>query len=97
MNRITASSVIVLIVGSSCLAGLVHEQVTAIGLANAMDLLHGTQQAGSLQNLVVNNEQSTEGTAVESLFASLGEVGNALGNCALLGVDQQLNITGIQG
>jgi hypothetical protein len=97
MSRITVSSAIILVVGSSCLAGLVHDQVTSIGLTNAIDLLHGTQQAGSLQNLVVHNEQSADGTAVESLFASLGEVGNAQGNCALLGVDQLVNITGVQG
>jgi hypothetical protein len=96
MNKVTASSAVVLLVASSCFAGLVHDQITAVGLNNAINLLHGSQQAGSLQNLVVDNEQSAEGTAVQSLFTSLGQVGNALGNCALVGLDQELSIAGTQ-
>jgi hypothetical protein len=97
MRKITASSAVVLIVGSSCFAGLVHNQITTIGLTNAIDLLHGSQQANSLQNLVVDNKQAAEGTATENLFSSLGQVGNAQGNCALLGLQQKLNIAGTQG
>jgi hypothetical protein len=97
MNKVIRSSTVgVLILASSSFAGLIHDQATAIHLTNAVDLLHGSQQASSLQNLVVNNEQNAEGTAVQTFFGSLGQVGNTQGNCALIGLDQVLSIAGTQ-
>jgi hypothetical protein len=102
MSKVITSSVVVLVVASSSFAGLVHDQITNIGLNNAIDLLHGSQSASSLQNLVVDNEQSAEGVcgggpACQSVFSALGQVGNAWGNCGLVGLSQELQIGGAQG
>ncbi len=100
---IAASMVLVLVVGTGAFAttlGQVQDQVTQIGLTNNLDLLHGSQTGSSLQNLVVNNSQCGGGIcdtgAHESLFAALGQVGNARGDCALVGVGQTLVIAGQQ-
>jgi hypothetical protein len=103
LKVIAASMVFVLVVGSAASAdvlGQIQDQVTQIGLSNNIDLLHGSQEASSLQNLVVNNEQCATGicsaVAHEGFFASLGQVGNSCGNCALVGVAQDLVIGGTQ-
>jgi hypothetical protein len=95
------SIVVALVIASSSFAGLVQDQITAIGLSNGLDLLHGDQTGSSLQNLVVNNEQSAIGVCgggplCQTLFSSLGQSGNAWGHCALVGVDQDVDIAGAQ-
>jgi hypothetical protein len=100
-NVIRMSVVVSLVVVSSSFANLAQDQLSNIGLTNGIDLLHGSQTASSLQNLVVNNQQSTSGVCgggplSQTLFSSLGQSGNAFGNCALVGVDQALNIAGNQ-
>ncbi len=100
---IAASMVLVVVVSSGAFATMasdIQQQVTNIGLTNNIDLLHGSQTASSLQNLVVNNAQCTAGicntNAHQSLLASIGESATACGNCALVGVAQGLVITGQQ-
>jgi len=104
LKVIAASMVCVAVIVSGASAdtlGQLQNQVTSIGLVNNIDLLHGSQTAGSLQNLVVNNSQGATGicsaNACESLFASIGEAANACGNCALVGVAQTLTLVGQQG
>ncbi len=101
MGKVIVSSiVVVLVVASSSFAGLVQDQITQIGLTNGIDLLHGSQNASSLQNLVVNNQQAGSGIhesgTQQSLFSALGQVGNTWGNCALVGLNQELDIAGLQ-
>jgi hypothetical protein len=102
MCKVIGSSIVVaLVIASSSFAGLVEDQITTIGLNNAIDLLHGSQTASSLQNLVVDNEQCASGVCgggplQQSLFGSLGQVGNTWGNCALIGLTQDVDIMGLQ-
>jgi hypothetical protein len=102
MFKIIRMSVVVsLAVASVSFANLASDQITQIGLTNAIDLLHGSQNASSTQNLVVNNEQSGAGVCgggplSQTLFASLGQVGNTVGSCSLIGLSQDLSIAGLQ-
>lgn len=103
LKVIAASMVLVLVVGTGAFAtvtGTIQDQLTHITLLNNIDLLHGSQEASSLQNLVVDNSQCATGVcqavAHESLFASVGQVGNTFGNCGLVGVAQGLEIVGQQ-
>jgi hypothetical protein len=103
LKVIAASMVLVVVIGSGAFAttlGQIQNQATQIGLTNNIDLLHGSQVAGSLQNLVVNNAQCATGicdaAAQQSMFASIGEAANACGNCALVGVAQNLALVGQQ-
>jgi hypothetical protein len=101
MVKIIGTSVVVaLLVASNSFANLIHNQGTGIGLTNVIELLHGDQSASSTQNLVVSNDQSATGvcgaSAAQSLFNSLGQVGNAWGECALVGLTQDIGITGNQ-
>jgi hypothetical protein len=94
------SVVVALVLASSSFADLVQDLGTQIGVHNAIDLLHGSQQASSLQNLVVQNNQSASGVcqanASQNLLGAIGQVGNAQGNCALIGLIQDLQICGNQ-
>jgi hypothetical protein len=101
MRKIIGLSVVVtLVIATGSFAGLVQDLGTQIGVHNAIDLLHGSQQASSLQNLVVQNDQSASGicqaAASQSLLGAIGQVGNAQGNCALIGLVQDLQIHGAQ-
>jgi len=97
---ITASIICVLLIGSSAMADLANSQLTSIGVGNTIDLLRGEQQANAAQNLVVDNVQCVtgmcNGQAHEALFASIGQVGDAWGHCALVGLDQQVSAIGLQ-
>jgi len=98
---IAASMVFVLLAGSSVLADLVQDQYTGVGLTNTIALLNGEQHAGSMQNLVVDNAQCATGLcggglAEEVFFASIGQSGNAFGECGLVDVIQILGIDGMQ-
>lgn len=104
LKVIAASTVFVLVIGSGAFANVIgditQQQDTMIGLHNDIELLHGSQAASSLQNLVVNNNQNAQGVceaqAQESLFAAIGQVGNTCGNCGLVGVVQALQLQGQQ-
>ncbi len=101
MLRATAvSMVFVLLIGSGAFASLLHEQMTGIGLTNALEFIQGEQQASSLQNLIVDNSQCATGMcgslASENFFASIGEAANAWGMCGTVGVLQALGINGTQ-
>ena len=101
MLRATAvSMVFVLLIGSGAFASLIHEQMTGIGLTNALEFIQGEQQASSLQNLIVDNSQCATGMcgsfASENFFASIGEAANAWGTCGTVGVLQALGINGTQ-
>lgn len=98
---IAASIVVTMVIATSSFAGLTQDQLSQIGLNNNIDLLHGSQNASSLQNLVVNNNQAMTGVCgggpiQQSLFGALGQVGNTWGNCALVGLDQKVQIAGLQ-
>ncbi len=97
---ITASIICVLLIGSSAVADLANSQLTTIGVGNTIDLLRGEQQANSAQNLVVDNAQCAtgmcNGIANESLFAAIGQVGDAWGHCALVGLNQTVTAVGLQ-
>jgi hypothetical protein len=99
-KAIASSVVITVVVASSAFGSLLQDQIGQIGLTNTVDLLHGSQNASSLQNLVVSNSQSTGGTCgsslQQSMLSSLGQVGNAVGNCALVGLCQDLGIASTQ-
>lgn len=96
-----ASMIFTLLVGSSVLANLIQDQYTGIGLTNAVTLLHGDQQASSMQNLVVDNSQYTTGlcgdVAKEYVFAAVGQSADASGICGLVDVVQVLGIDAAQG
>ena len=98
---ITASSICVLLIGSSALAALVQDQYTGIGLLNSLDVL-GQQQVSSAQHLVAENSQSgvssRNGLAKESLFATIDQSADAGGawSQSLLGVVQELGLEGEQ-
>jgi hypothetical protein len=105
LKVIAASMVLVVVIGSGAFAtesvlGQIQNQASQIGLTNNIDLLHGSQQASSLQNLVVNNTQNATGMcaadACQSIFGSIGQSANASGNCALVGVAQTLGLAGTQ-
>jgi hypothetical protein len=100
LRVIAASMVFVLMIGSGAFAGLLHEQITGIGLTNCLEFVQGEQQASSLQNLIVDNSQCATGLcnslASENLFASIGEAATAWGQCGTVGVLQALGITGTQ-
>jgi len=97
---ITASIICVLLIGSSAFADLLNSQLTTIGVGNAIDLLRGQQQANASQNLVVDNVQHATdicaGYASESLFAAIGQVGDAWGHSALVGLNQTVTAIGLQ-
>ena len=101
LKVIAASMVFVLVVGAGAFGGIIQDLQTGIEVQNAIDLLHGSQWAGSNQNLVVDNEQCATGicsaTAQESLFAAIGQVGETTGECGLVGLAQDLQIAGTQG
>jgi len=105
MSRVVAVSMIVLLfIGSSAfgqVSGALNQiQNTNIGLSNTIDLLNGDQAANALQNLAVQNDQSTDkphGVFVsQSLFGIFAEIGHASGNCAVVGVLQNLGVIGMQ-
>jgi hypothetical protein len=100
LKVIAASMVFVLMIGSGAFAGLLHEQITGIGLTNALEFIQGEQNASSLQNLIVDNSQCATGMcgslASENLFASIGEAATAWGQCGAVGVLQALGISGTQ-
>ena len=99
-KAIAISMVFVLLAASGALADIIQDQYTGVGLTNTLALMHGDQQAGSQQNLVVDNAQCATGPcgglAQESLFAAIGQAGNAIGYCGLVDVIQLVGVDGIQ-
>ena len=101
MSKVIATSVMcVLLIGSAASADLIQDQITGIGLTNALALMNGEQHASSLQNLVVDNAQTAtgmcNGLAEEYLFAAIGQSADACGLCGLVDVVQLLGIDGVQ-
>lgn len=105
MSKVVAVSiVVVLLAGSSAFgdvpAALNQIQNTNVGLANVIDLLNGDQAASAIQNLAVQNDQFAGNPhstfASQSLFGIFAEVGHASGNCAIVGVLQDLGVIGMQ-
>jgi hypothetical protein len=105
MSKVIAASMVFVLaistgVFATTTAEILQGQVTNIAVTNSIDLLHGSQMAGSLQNLVVDNSQCIDGicstAAHEGLFATVGQTANAYGQCALIGVAQSLGILGTQ-
>jgi hypothetical protein len=103
-KKVAISIVVVLLVGSSAfgqLNGALNQiQSTNIALGNAIQLLNGDQAASALQNLAVQNDQysnkATGAYASQGLFGIFAEIGHASGNCAIVGVIQDLGIIGMQ-
>lgn len=104
MSKVIATSVVLVLVVSTgafaTLAGQIQNQITNIGLVTDVELMHGDQQANSLQNLVVDNQQCATGicsaVAHEGFFASIGQAAEACGQCALVGAVQNLVLGGTQ-
>jgi hypothetical protein len=99
-KAIAISMVFVLLAASGALADIIQDQYTGIGLTNTLALMHGDQQAGSQQNLIVDNAQcatgSCGGLAQEAFFAAIGQAGNASGYCGLVDVIQVVGVDGMQ-
>ncbi len=95
-KTIASSMIVVSVIASGAFAGALHDQITAIGATNAIQLDQGSQTAQSLQNLIVDNQQSIVGIAAESFFGSIGQSLNACGECAEIGASQGLDIAGGQ-
>lgn len=99
-KAITVTTVFVLLIGSVASADLIQDQLTGIGLTNAVALMNGDQHAGSMQNLVVDNAQTATGMcgsmAEEYLFAAIGQSADACGVCGLVDAVQILGIDGMQ-
>ena len=100
---IAASMVFVLVVGSGAfgdVVGLVQNEMTQMGVNNSVELLHGSQNAMSLQTLVLQNNQNITGIceshACQSLLAAVTQSGAAQGQCALIGLAQDLAVLGDQ-
>ncbi|OHB67497.1 MAG: hypothetical protein A2Y77_05890 [Planctomycetes bacterium RBG_13_62_9] len=103
MLRVTAFSVaVVLFAGSTAFAtGAIDQlQNTTIGLGNTIQLLQGQQAANTIQNLAVCNSQflsrACGAFAEQGLLANLAQIGHASGECAIVGVMQNLSTLGIQ-
>lgn len=95
-KAVISSMIVVGVIASGAFASALHDQITSIGVANGIQFAQGNQQAQSLQNLVVDNQQNIQGVAGEYLFASVGQAANAIGDCGLVGAAQQLDILGNQ-
>lgn len=101
---VTFSVAVVLLVGSSAfgqLGAIDQFQDSAIGLTNAVDLMHGHQTGSSQQNLCIDTEQFQDPVcdswASQRLLGNFVEVGCASGDCAVVGVAQGLEALGSQG
>ena len=107
---IAASMVFVLVVGSGAFAqiilpdlggGISNIQMTQIGALNTVQLMHGSQDAQTMQNFVINNAQCGTGiccsNAEQHFLGAIGEQASACGNCALIGVNQGIDVSGLQG
>jgi hypothetical protein len=101
MSKVIAVSIaVVLLAGSSAFGywcgGLNQIQNTSIGLDNAVQLLRGDPAANAQQNLAVHNEQLSETAhgayAGQILVGNFAQVGHASGNCAMVGVLQDLDV-----
>ncbi len=95
-KAVVSSMIVVGVIASGALGSALHDQITAIGVANGIQFAQGNQTASSLQNLVVDNQQNIDGVAGEYLFASIGQAADAFGDCGLIGATQQLDILGNQ-
>jgi hypothetical protein len=103
-KKVAISIVVVLLVGSSAfgqLTGALNQiQNTNIALGNAIQLLNGDQAAAALQNLAVQNDQFSDKAhgayASQGLFGIFAEVGHASGECAIVGVLQDLGVLSMQ-
>lgn len=104
MKKVAFSVVVMLSIGSIVLgdaaAPLDQMQNTNIGLHNALTLLQGSQAAQAIQNLAVCNDQAVSRAcgayASQSFLANLAEIGNASGECGIVGVAQDLTTVGLQ-
>ena len=97
MSKVAVFSLVaVLVVGPSALAGDDQMQDVGITLMNAVDLLHGHQTGNSQQNLCLDTEQDINGVITQRLLGNFVQVGNACGDCAIVGVTQSLLAGGSQ-
>jgi hypothetical protein len=94
---------VVLLTGSGAFAqlgGAQQLQDTFVGLNNAVDLMHGHQTGHAQQNLCIDNVQASDpvcDTYVEERFlGNFIQVGCADGDCAEVGLLQQLQAVGSQ-
>lgn len=98
MSKVAVFSlVVVLVVGTGALAGDDQMQDVGITLTNAVDLLHGHQTGNSQQNLCLDTEQDiNNGLINQRLLGNFVQVGNACGDCAIIGIAQTLSAGGSQ-
>jgi len=92
---IAASTICVLLLGSSALAGglMQFEDFTALA-QNSVDLLNGQQNINSTNWATIHNNQGASGTcglmAHQSQCGFISQVGNAHGECAWVDLDQMV-------
>ncbi len=97
MFKTIASSMIVIgIVACGAFAGAEQEQLTGIQGINLIQLAQGEQVGESLQNLVVDNQQSIVGAAGQGFFGAIGQALGAMGECGLVAATQNLGVLGGQ-
>jgi hypothetical protein len=76
---IAASTVLVLLIGSGAMGSiLTQDQGMSIGTINAISLLHGQQNAGSSQTVIVSITQDD------------GGIGSMFGSAHLVGINSQI-------
>jgi len=92
--------VLALMVGSSAFGGILQGQGFSIGTDNMIHLTQGDQSGQSAQNLTINMSQSTEGTGLALISASVYGVssqgGSGLGALGLIDVGR-LHVVSVGG
>jgi hypothetical protein len=98
MLKVSVISIVaILLIGSSAAVAIEQMQGTAAGLIGLVDLQHGHQSAATNQNLCLDNKQTINGDDVAQRFmGNFIQVGEACGDCALVGIGLELQVGGDQ-
>ena len=88
--------VAILLIGSGAAVAQDQGQTTAAGLIGVIDLMHGHQTAATNQNLCIDNKQNVRDQVKERFLGNFIQVGEACGECALIGVTLQVQAAGDQ-
>ena len=97
MSKVSVISIVaILLIGSSAAVAIEQMQGTAAGLIGLVDLQHGHQTAATNQNLCLDNKQSINGEVTQRFLGNFIQVGEACGDCALVGIGLELQVAGDQ-
>jgi hypothetical protein len=105
MSKLVTLSVVVVLLTATgtfaqALGAIDHIQDSFVGLNNQIDLQHGHQNAASQQNLCVDNSQAASqicgSYGNERFLGNFVQTGNAWGDCAVVGLVQQVSAVGSQ-